>query len=337
MHMRSIMTTACLTAIAASPALGASVNFGNQTVYNNPLTIIPFNAPTGGTYVKFVFTTNWSYGFGTATSSAAAWYVGNPTSTIIASLTSVTGMANNGNSTTITVAGNFSIGVTSAMSLQWIAAQNQFTSGLFNVQAFWSSTVLNFYVQKPPPPIPVGVEYFGASFHTSGQNMTISTGGSTFNPTVGLYDSDGYLVGSSGGGGTVGLPPSTALENSILRSGTYYVFIGGEGTVLGAEDYTVDVPPGTTGGTLGGGIDGVAWPVAVIPDDGGQWFSFTVVPPPCPGDITGDGSTNVADFNVLASHFGQMVPPFQDGDLNGDGFVTVADFNILASNFGCSS
>jgi len=337
MIMRSILTTACLTAMVASPALGATVNLGNLTVYNNPLTNITFSPPAGGTYVKFVYKTNWSYGFGTATSNLAYWYIGNPVNSIVSGLTSVTGMAPNGNSTTITIAGNLSIGVTSANSLHFIAAQNQMASGQFNVQAFWSNTTLDFYVQKPPPPIPVGVEYFGPSFHTSGQNMTISTGGSAFDPTVGLYDSDGYLVGSSGGGGTVGLPPSTALENSILRSGTYYVFIGGDGTVLGAEDFVVDVPPGTTGGTLGGGVDGVAWPIAVIPDDGGQWFSFTVVPPPCPGDITGDGSTNVADFNVLASHFGQGVIPFTDGDLNGDGLVTVADFNILASNFGCSS
>jgi len=62
----------------------------------------------------------------------------------------------------------------------------------------------------------------------------------------------------------------------------------------------------------------------------------TDVPPPsCAGDVNGDGDTNVADFNILASNFGSAVTPGTSGDLTGDGIVNVADFNILASNFGC--
>ncbi len=57
----------------------------------------------------------------------------------------------------------------------------------------------------------------------------------------------------------------------------------------------------------------------------------------CPGDITGDGATNSADFNVLASNFGAGpgATPAQ-GDLTGDGFVNSADFNVLAADFGCA-
>jgi len=57
----------------------------------------------------------------------------------------------------------------------------------------------------------------------------------------------------------------------------------------------------------------------------------------CSGDITGDGRTTVADFNILAANFGTSVSPARSGDLNADGVVNVADFNILAMDFGCDS
>lgn len=60
-----------------------------------------------------------------------------------------------------------------------------------------------------------------------------------------------------------------------------------------------------------------------------------IAPPACPGDVTGDGITNIADFNVLAGNFGLSVTPDTGGDLNGDGLVNIADFNILAGDFGC--
>jgi len=65
------------------------------------------------------------------------------------------------------------------------------------------------------------------------------------------------------------------------------------------------------------------------------YVESTLAPPACPGDITGDGRTNVADFNILASNFASPVPPHTNGDLTGDGFVNVADFNLLAGDFGC--
>jgi len=68
-----------------------------------------------------------------------------------------------------------------------------------------------------------------------------------------------------------------------------------------------------------------------------QFVQVTTAPiPSCPGDVTGDGTTNVADFNILASHFGLSVTTGTNGDLTGDGFVNVADFNVLASDFGCT-
>lgn len=50
------------------------------------------------------------------------------------------------------------------------------------------------------------------------------------------------------------------------------------------------------------------------------------------GDLNLDGSTTIADFIALASHFNQP-GLWQDGDINYDGSVTIADFIALASNF----
>jgi len=58
----------------------------------------------------------------------------------------------------------------------------------------------------------------------------------------------------------------------------------------------------------------------------------------CPGDVNGDGDTNVSDFNIVAGNFGAGGPGCltrSQGDLNCDGIVNVSDFNIMASSFGC--
>ena len=54
----------------------------------------------------------------------------------------------------------------------------------------------------------------------------------------------------------------------------------------------------------------------------------------CPGDVNGDLYVNLADFIIMASHFGASVPVGTNGDLNWDGMVDLADFIILAANFG---
>ena len=70
--------------------------------------------------------------------------------------------------------------------------------------------------------------------------------------------------------------------------------------------------------------------------DGLRAFLFSFAPPSvCVGDVTGDGQTNIADFNILAGNFGNTVAPNTSGDLTGDGAVDIADFNILAGDFGC--
>ena len=54
------------------------------------------------------------------------------------------------------------------------------------------------------------------------------------------------------------------------------------------------------------------------------------------GDATRDGVVNLADFNILATNFGQSNRSFTDGDFNYDGTVNLLDFNVLASKFGSS-
>jgi hypothetical protein len=62
----------------------------------------------------------------------------------------------------------------------------------------------------------------------------------------------------------------------------------------------------------------------------------------CPGDIDGDGDTDLGDFTILAMNFGASGLPFGDGeslglgDLNDDGSVNLADFTLLAMDFGCA-
>lgn len=82
---------------------------------------------------------------------------------------------------------------------------------------------------------------------------------------------------------------------------------------------------------------------ALYPNNGyGGWIesadAFSIVPAPdCPGDINGDLVVDLADFNILAIHFGTGPGATQGmGDLNGDGFVNLADFNILATSFGAN-
>ena len=55
----------------------------------------------------------------------------------------------------------------------------------------------------------------------------------------------------------------------------------------------------------------------------------------CPGDIDGDGDTDVFDFGFIAGNFGSMVTPGTNGDLTGDGVVDVFDFAIFSGDFGC--
>ena len=64
-------------------------------------------------------------------------------------------------------------------------------------------------------------------------------------------------------------------------------------------------------------------------------FSFATIPPPCVGDVNGDGHTNTIDLGIVLAHFGQSVAPNTNGDLNGDGQVNTIDLGLVLNGFGC--
>ncbi len=51
----------------------------------------------------------------------------------------------------------------------------------------------------------------------------------------------------------------------------------------------------------------------------------------CPPDVSGDGSIDLADLNIVLANFGQTTP---DGDTNNDGQVNLADLNAVLGAFG---
>jgi autotransporter-associated beta strand protein len=55
------------------------------------------------------------------------------------------------------------------------------------------------------------------------------------------------------------------------------------------------------------------------------------------GDANLDGTVNLADFNRLATNFGQSGKNWTDGDFTYDGTVNLSDFNRLAGNFGLAA
>ena len=67
-----------------------------------------------------------------------------------------------------------------------------------------------------------------------------------------------------------------------------------------------------------------------------EFPGFAPPPPPCLGDIDGDGSTLLSDFGIFSGNFGQSVPPNTGGDFTGDGQVLLDDFGVFAADFGCT-
>ncbi len=52
---------------------------------------------------------------------------------------------------------------------------------------------------------------------------------------------------------------------------------------------------------------------------------------PCPGDVTGDGSVDLADLNLVLANFGEST---SEGDADGNGSVDLVDLNIVLGAFG---
>ena len=52
-----------------------------------------------------------------------------------------------------------------------------------------------------------------------------------------------------------------------------------------------------------------------------------------PGDVDGDGHTDVSDLNIIGINWQMSGKTKEEGDLTGDGNVDAADLNVLALNW----
>jgi len=116
---------------------------------------------------------------------------------------------------------------------------------------------------------------------------------------------------------------------------------------------TYDQPTGIVRYYIDGHLDteknhgsGIAAGVNSAPVITGDWsfngdidsltlYNYVKIAPPTPkpGDITGDGKVNEADYAILIANIGKTGNQSQ-GDLTGDGKINEADYAILMANFG---
>jgi len=175
--------------------------------------------------------------------------------------------------------------------------------------------------------------------HTTGDNRNPflgSSNGTANNPGIGCTGCHGADYGGVIGNSAVGLRAHHAASGVTICSSchsdpaplpedvrpTYY------GTVDTAVDDPCNSPPAflenwTIGDTLG------------LDNDGDELYDGNDADcAACPGDVNGDGQTDLADLAILLSQFGQSgdLP----ADLDNSGTVDLADLAILLSDFGCT-
>ena len=253
----SVLTLMIGVALALAPAASAStVALGNLVTTNSLGQYLNVNGITGGSYNRVTFTTNWAANTSGATSMGAAINFNLSPSfyNIIASLSSISGYQNNSNPTSLTAVCNLSMPVSSASALTMIRGQNISSSGF--ISADWGVTTLTFSYYQRPKAVPTGIVALGDRGNT-GSAFSVTTGGvpGGFDPAVGLYSSEGYLIASNVGvAGNAGTLPETGimigepagdpgLSNLMLPEGTYYLFAGGAGTNFTPDDFVASVPP----------------------------------------------------------------------------------------------
>ncbi len=121
--------------------------------------------------------------------------------------------------------------------------------------------------------------------------------------------------------------------------GRAYIYSGADGQLLqtftgaeidehlgrpisGGKDVNNDGSPDVAAGARDNDTGGV---------DTGQAYVFFLAPPPCLGDLNGDGNVGSADSAIM---LGSWNNPGGSADLNGDGFVGSADFALLLGAWG---
>jgi hypothetical protein len=122
----------------------------------------------------------------------------------------------------------------------------------------------------------------------------------------------------------------TAIASASLRGGGDYDLwwnsIDGGAGVASGDEYQIS-------GTIGQADAGVTLTGGVYTFIGGFWAAGgdTIVPPPCPADLDGDGVVNVIDLLQLLGAWGTADPT---ADINGDGIVNVLDLLELLAAWG---
>jgi hypothetical protein len=169
---------------------------------------------------------------------------------------------------------------------------------------------------------------------------TISGGSHDINGLV--WRSDGKLVGLDGvSNALLEIDPATAASTFIapmivasglsgdmaLDGNTAYIATGGSGPGGSNELLRVDLYSGaqTLIGSFGPSITGVGI------------TGLAGLPASCPGDLNGDGRTDLTDLGILLADFGCPQPGPCVGDLDGDGDTDLADLGILLADFGCGT
>lgn len=296
MHCQTSAFTLVISTVLAlaSAASGSTVVLGNLNTTNGLGQYLNVNGITGGAYNRVTFTTNWSTNTSGATSMGAAINFNLSPSfyNIIASLSSISGFQNNSNPTALTAVCNLSMPVSASSALTMIRGQNISTAGF--ISADWGATTLAFSYYQRPKAVPTGVIALDVRGNSS-SGFSITTGGvpGGFDPAVGLYSEEGYLIASNvGAAGHSGVVPETGimigepasdpgLTNLMLPEGSYYLFAGGAGTSFTADDFVASVPQDAVGGTLSGMVGDGSWgDQATLGTGEGQWYSFSIVPEP---------------------------------------------------------
>ena len=113
------------------------------------------------------------------------------------------------------------------------------------------------------------------------------------------------------GAGMIALPTSARLQ-TFVRDGSAW---------------RMGPSPALSRSPTGVAINGA---LTVVAHGDGASIMGTVPTPPCPADLTGDGSVDGADLGLLLSSW-ELSPV---GDLNGDGITDGADLGLMLSAFG---
>lgn len=184
------------------------------------------------------------------------------------------GAANNGNNTVLT----FSTGLNGLYnpSVNGLLTLN-FAQSYFNSSAAWSniSVTLNPFVA---PVAPTAINLGGIS----GASLNFNTEGSSLAPSndteIGVFDSNGFLLGNDDDSGTGFL---SSLNLAGLADGTYYISVSGFNTEFsnGFGVATTSANIGNTVINVTNGTDTLTGGSALAAA-GIQWYTITV---PTPG------------------------------------------------------